>query len=96
MAKFVYLGTYLSKINVKFEFSTFEIGCMRNFVKIIKSILSGPKCPNVDTCDRSLNNESEKEILDFPNLKFWVVSGHFAIFGGRFGWFRLVLARSGF
>ena len=92
MPKFVYLGTYLSKMNVKFEFSTFEIGSMRNFVKTIKSILFGPKYPNVGICNRSLNNESEKEIPDFPSFE---ILGRFGSFRNFFGSFRLVSARFG-
>ena len=35
------------KVNVRFEISTFEIGYMRNFVKIRKLIPFGPKCPKL-------------------------------------------------
>ena len=41
MPKFGHLDPDLSKINVKFEFSTFEICYTRNFVKTRKF---GPKC----------------------------------------------------
>ena len=42
------LGSNFSKTNVRFEISTFKIGYMRNFAKIRKLILFGPKCPNMD------------------------------------------------
>ena len=35
-----------SKTNIRFKISTFEIGYMRNFVKIRMLILFDPKCPN--------------------------------------------------
>ena len=41
------LGSNFSKNNVRFEISTFEIGYMRNFAKIRKLILFGPKCENL-------------------------------------------------
>ena len=44
MSKFGHLDSNISKINVKLEFSTFEICYMQNFVKIIKLTLFGPKC----------------------------------------------------
>ena len=58
MSKFWHLGSDLSKINVKFELSTFEIEYVRNFVKIRQSILFGLKCANLGNWVRNLNNES--------------------------------------
>ena len=58
MPKFGYLGSNFPKINVKFEFSTFELGYMRNFVKTRKSLLFGPKCPNLGILAQNLHNES--------------------------------------
>ena len=85
------LGTKCLKTSDKFEISTFKIGYMRNFVKIRRSILFGPgiwlEIWKVKTIWK---------LQIFPNLKFWVVSGSFVTFLGRFDSFRLVLARFGF
>ena len=63
MLKFRHLG---SKTNVKFEISTFEIGYMRNFVKIRKLIFFGPKCPNLGIWARNLKKINDKfEISSF-------------------------------
>ena len=40
-------GLKFLKINVRFPIITFEIGYMRNFVRIQKLILFGPKCPKL-------------------------------------------------
>ena len=42
------LGSKISKTNVRFEISIFEIGYLQNFVKIRKLILFDPKCLNLD------------------------------------------------
>ena len=47
MLKFGDLSSTFLKTNVRFEISTFEIGCMRNFAKIRKLILFGSKCTNL-------------------------------------------------
>ena len=47
MPKFWHLGSNFSKNDVRFEISTFEIGCMRNFIKNRKLTLFGQKCPNL-------------------------------------------------
>ena len=47
MPKFGHLGSKYLKTNVKFEISSFEIGYLRNFVKIRRSIHVSPKCPNL-------------------------------------------------
>ena len=60
---------------------------MRNFAGIRKLVLFGPKCP------LGLTFEGEKAIRNFTIssiLKFWFVSGPFANFLSRFGWFRLI------
>ena len=44
MPKFGDLGSKFSKANVRFEISPFEIGYMRNFVKIRK-LIPWPKMP---------------------------------------------------
>ena len=84
------LGTKCLKTSDKFEISTFKIGYMRNFVKIRRSILFGPgiwlEIWKVKTIWK---------LQIFPNLKFWVVSGSFVTFLGRFGSFRLVLGYFG-
>ena len=64
MPKFGHLDPDLSKINVKFEFSTFEICYTQNFVKIRKF---GPNLPNLSCqiCEFELEN-FQKQIT---NLK---------------------------
>ena len=66
---------------------------MRNFAEIRKLILFGPKCP------LGLTFEGEKKRLrNFTIssiLKFWFVSGPFANFLSRFGWFWLISDRFG-
>ena len=47
MSIFGDLASKLSKTNVRFEISIFEIGYMQNFVKIRKLILFDPKCLNL-------------------------------------------------
>ena len=48
------LGSTFSKTNARFEISTFKIGYMRNFIKIKKLILFGPKCPDFGTYARNI------------------------------------------
>ena len=43
MLKFGYLGSKVSKTNARFKIRTFEIGYMRNIIKIRELILFGPK-----------------------------------------------------
>ena len=93
MPKFGYLGSNFSKINVKFEFGTFELGYMQNFVKVRKSLLFGPKCPNLGILAQNLHNESLYEIIYFPNFEISGRFGLFCIFWGRTGWFWVVSAR---
>ena len=47
MSIFGDLASKLSKTNVRFEISIFEIGYMQNFAKIRKLILFDPKCLNL-------------------------------------------------
>ena len=47
MSKFGHLGSKSLKTNVKFKISTFKIGYVKNFVKIRKFILFGPKYLNL-------------------------------------------------
>ena len=58
MTNFGHLGSKFLKTNVRFEVSTFEIGYVRNFVKIRELILFGPKHPNFGVWARSLKNKS--------------------------------------
>ena len=78
------LGSKFSETNVRFEISTFELGYMQNFLKIIKLTLFGPKFGYL-----GLKFEKWKLVKNsrFPQIwnygSFWVVSQ----------FFRLVLAR---
>ena len=51
MPKFGDLASKFLKTIVRFESNTFEIGYIRNFVRIRKLILSGPKSQNLDIWD---------------------------------------------
>ena len=54
MPKLGHLDSNFSKVNDKFEISTFKIGYMRNFVNIRKLKLAGPKCPAWSICAQNL------------------------------------------
>ena len=80
-----------SKIKVRFEISTFEIGYMQNLVKIKKLIPFVPKIPKfghfwLEIWKRNASRKFQISLV----LKFWVFSGRFVIFWGCFGWFQLV------
>ena len=45
MLKFWDFSSKFWKTNVRFEISTFEIGCKQNFVKIRKLLRLDPECP---------------------------------------------------
>ena len=47
MVIFENLDSKFLKANIRFEINTFKIGYMRNFAKIRKLILFGPKYPNL-------------------------------------------------
>ena len=103
MPKFGHLGSKFLKTNIGFEISTMNIWYQQNFVKIRKLIRFSPKCLNLGIWAQCLKNESRKKIPDFPNIEtfgrqwlfrnFWV---SLRLVAARFGWFRVVLARSGF
>ena len=76
-------------MNIKFEFSNFEIEYMQNSVKTKKLISFGPKCPNLNNCAQNLNNESKQEISDFPKFE---IQGRFGLFRNFSGLFWLILS----
>ena len=57
MPKFGDLGSKFLETNVKFEISNFEIGYVRNFVKIRNLTLFGPKCPNLGIWARNFQKQ---------------------------------------
>ena len=57
MSKFGYLASKFLKTNDKFEISTFEIGYMKNFVKIRTLVLFGPKCPCLEIWARNFQKQ---------------------------------------
>ena len=57
MSKFGYLGSKFLKTNDKFEISTFEIGYMKNFVKIRTLVHFGPKCQCLEIWARNFQKQ---------------------------------------
>ena len=59
-------------------------------LKIRKLLLFDLKYPNLGIRARNLKSESNRKFQISAIVKFWVVSGRFAIFWGRFRWFQVV------
>ena len=107
MPKFGHLGSKYLKTNVKFEISSFEIGYLRNFVKIRRSILVSPKCPNLGILARNFRKQManlKSAYLKKVHAKFRLSQYFLAekaqlwVFGlkiWKFGSFRMVSARFG-
>ena len=68
------------------EINPVKIGYMQNFVKIRKSICFGTKCPNLGIWSHNWKIVYQHLAI----LKFWLVSGHFESFWGRYGSFQMV------
>ena len=86
MPKFGDLGLKFSKTNIRFEFNTFEIGYTRNFVKVRKLILFGPKCPDLDILGSKFSKINDKfgiNTFEIGNMSNFVKIRKSACFGPR-------------
>ena len=90
-------GLTLSKTNVRFEISTFEIKCRQNFVERLESWYFFAK--NTQVWAFGLEVWKTKAIRKFyisQILKFWAAMGRFTFFFdvvlAGFSWFRLAFA----
>ena len=96
MPKFEDLGSTFLKKNIRVEINFFEIGCKQNFVKRLESLYFFAQNTQIWPFGPEVwKTKASRKFQVCPILKFWVVSGRFAIFLGRFSWFCVVSAGYG-
>ena len=81
MLKFGHLDSKFSKINVRFEISTFEIAYRQNFVRRLESWYFLTQNTHISAFGPKIwKMKVSRKFQISPTLKFWVVLGRFTIF----------------
>ena len=94
--KYPNLGIWAQNLwenNIRLEISIFKIGYRQNIVKILESWYFFVQNTQIWAFGTELwKTKGNRKFKISPIWKFWVVSGHFAIYLCRFGRFWIVLA----